>query len=198
MPIEPLKVVYTGAAPAFTASGLVNGTQYRFVILSVDRSGNKSTGVAVIATPAVPALVRPQDGAIVTSPPRLAWLLVPGTSFYNVQLYLLPSLASIEGRKILSAWPTTTSLQLTANWRFDGTAYRLAPGVYRWYVWPGIGARASGTYGPLLGTSAFIVRATKAPAVKKQSAKKKPVLKKKLSKKPVKKKLSKKPASSKR
>ncbi len=31
------------------------------------------------------------------------------------------------------------------------------PGRYRWYVWPGFGARSKTRYGPLLGGSFFFV-----------------------------------------
>ena len=33
----------------------------------------------------------------------------------------------------------------------------LSPGSYRWYVWPGFGARAAVDYGELLGFSSFTI-----------------------------------------
>ena len=99
--------------------------QYRFVVLAVDKAGNKSTGVAVTATPNAPPLVKPADGAVVSTLPQLVWKPVAGATYYNLQLYRMPSLAAIGGRKILSAWPTSTSLTLKGTWKFAGATYRL-------------------------------------------------------------------------
>jgi hypothetical protein len=63
--------------------------------------------------------------------------------YYNVQLFR-------GGRKILSAWPTRAIYQLKRHWTFRGRRYRLSPGIYRWYVWPGYGARAEHRFGRLL------------------------------------------------
>ncbi len=62
----------------------------------------------------------------------------------------------LKGRKkILSAWPHGAHLQLPLTWRYRGHNRRLAAGKYRWYVWPGYGARSSHRYGGLLGHSGF-------------------------------------------
>jgi hypothetical protein len=58
---------------------------------------------------------------------------------------------------VLTKWPRTTQLQLRSSWRFRGERFRLAPGRYRWYVWPGFGRRSAQRYGRLLGTSTFRV-----------------------------------------
>ena len=56
---------------------------------------------------------------------------------------------SIRGDlKLLTFWPEHSWLHLPL----------LEPGRYRWYVWPGIGARARAKYGALLGSSTFVVR----------------------------------------
>jgi hypothetical protein len=59
--------------------------------------------------------------------------------------------------KILTVWPKKTSFVLKQTWKFSGVRYRLRPGFYRWYVWPGFGARAAVDYGPLMGSSTFAV-----------------------------------------
>ena len=75
---------------------------------------------------------------------------MPKATYYNVQLYR-------NGKKILTAWPTTTSFRIERSWRFDGRVQRLTPGRYRWYVWPGLGARSANRYGKLIGSRSFIV-----------------------------------------
>jgi hypothetical protein len=58
---------------------------------------------------------------------------------------------------VLSAWPVRASFQLPRSWVYNGRRYRLRPGVYRWYVWPGIGRISANRYGALLGSSSFVV-----------------------------------------
>ena len=65
------------------------------------------------------------------SPPTLVWAPAKGATYYNLQL--------IRGRKVLSAWPVRPSFRLRRTWLYNGRRYRLEPGVYRWYVWPGYG-----------------------------------------------------------
>ena len=60
---------------------------------------------------------------------------MPRATYYNVQLFR-------NGKKILTAWPKSTSFRLARTWRFDGRTQTLSPGRYRWYVWPGFGARS--------------------------------------------------------
>lgn len=145
-------VVYEGNATTLRDAGLRNGTQYRYVIVSFDRTGNRSAGVAFAVQPRAILLWAPKDGARVVRPPLLVWARVAAATYYNVQLF--------RGRtKILTAWPTRTQLKLGTTWRYAGRLQRLSPGTYRWYVWPGIGARRDATYGAVLGASAFTVAA---------------------------------------
>jgi len=96
------------------------------------------------------ALSTPGKGAKLRHPPKLTWAKVSGASYYNVQLFR-------DSKKILSVWPLKTSLSLPRTWSFGGKHYRLAPGTYRWYVWPGYGPRTASKYGKLLGGSAFLI-----------------------------------------
>ena len=57
--------------------------------------------------------------------------------------------------KILSAWPKKNSFKLKRKWRFNRSLRRLTPGTYVWFVWPGLGERKEGRYGPVLGSSTF-------------------------------------------
>ena len=47
---------------------------------------------------------------------------------------------------------------MRGRWTYEDAGFRLEKGTYRWYVWPGFGARSKGAYGQLLGTSTFVVR----------------------------------------
>jgi hypothetical protein len=140
--------IFDGAGTAVTAKGLVNGTTYRFLIVAYDAAGNRSKGVIVLATPKAEALTSPATGQRVTKPALLRWVSAPGAAYYNVQLWH-------GSEKVLSTWPTTTSLQLTSTWTFGGKAQKLTAGLYTWYVWPGIGPRADARYGSLLGSRTF-------------------------------------------
>lgn len=158
--------VYAGRATAFTDRRMKSGVKYHYTVAAYDEAGNAAVkGVLVkpdgsvakagatkpATKPAArPALTRPAVGARVTAPPLLAWRAVPRATYYNVQLYR-------AGRKILTVWPGTTSLRLERSWRFAGRTYRLTPGLYRWYVWPGFGPRSATRYGKLLGTRTFVV-----------------------------------------
>jgi hypothetical protein len=153
-------LVYKGKAKAFSDRNVQNGSEYRYVVTSFDDAGNASGGVAVTATPKRALLVSPPDGAKLTGPPKLVWVASTGklsfeaataaTRYYNVQLYR----GSV---KVLSAWPAKNSLVLRKAWKYRGRRYRLTKATYRWYVWPGIGAKANAKYGPLLGTSTFTI-----------------------------------------
>ena len=98
------------------------------------------------------------------SPPLLAWRPVAGAAYYNVQLYYgvgatMRRLSSVgvSGRKVLSVWPLQPRYRLKKAWKFKGKARKLAPGHYRWYVYPGVGKRTANKYGPLIGASDFFI-----------------------------------------
>ncbi len=147
---EQSQVVFRGATTAFTDRGVANGTEYRYVVVAVDKAGNSSGGVVAVALPRRSELRAPRDGAKLRQTPTLAWNAFGGASYYNVQLFR----GSV---KVLSAWPMKPSLALRRAWAFDGKRYRLTPGLYRWFVWPAFGVRASADYGDLLGSSTFQV-----------------------------------------
>jgi hypothetical protein len=142
-----------------THTGLTR-TAHVFEVRAVDAAGNVDPTPAIhrwtVTRPVVrtrkaaSALLAPAAGARVTRPPILRWRRTPRASYYNVQLYR----GSV---KVLSAWPTTTRLQLKARWRYLGRARRLTAGRYRWIVWPGFGKPAQGRYGKPLGGSTFRV-----------------------------------------
>jgi len=141
-------VVYRGRASRFTDTELQPGAAYRYELASRDAAGN-AQAVAVAAR--VPALYLPAPGARVHAGAVLAWAPVRGASYYNLQLFR-------GTHKILSVWPRRPRLRLPLAWTYGGAAQRLAPGRYRWFVWPGRGPLKAGRYGSLLGGSVFVVR----------------------------------------
>jgi hypothetical protein len=145
-PSDPAKVVYQGSDGTFRDKGLRVGTVYHYTVTAFDQAANAAANT--LAVTATGPLINPVPGQRVTSPLHLAWLPKKGASYYNVQL--------IRGKRILSTWPVRTSLTLRPSWTFHGHHYRLRPGVYRWYVWPGFGKRKRAHYGRLLGSNSFV------------------------------------------
>lgn len=151
-------LVYEGAATSFLDHGVKGGIAYRYLVVSYDRAGNRSHGVAAVALPKARLLVAPSDGAKLRAPPTLSWIPITGARYYNVQLFRLGSTAQSAqalGQKVLSAWPQKNRLALRRKWRYARHSYVLSPGVYRWYVWPGVGAPKPAKYGELIGDSTF-------------------------------------------
>jgi len=160
---QPSSVVFSGPGSRYLDRGLLNGVEYRYVVVAVDAAGNRAAGVAIRAVPKKALLFAPAEGAVVTAPPLLRWAKVAGATYYNVQLYRVrkssrPGTAALT--KILSAWPDRPELRLQRTWTFDRKRQRLTPGRYVWFVWPGFGPRAAARYGDLLGQSTFTVSAS--------------------------------------
>lgn len=156
-------LVYQGSGRKVRDRRLVDGTEYRYVIVAWDAAGNRSAGVVARATPKAALLQAPSDGAVVDYVPVLRWVPTAGASYYNVQLYRLSkktfSVSSgVPGVKILSAWPKRSRLGLSKKWKYNGRVQRLLPGRYVWFVWPGFGLRSANRYGGLLGQSQFVYR----------------------------------------
>ena len=141
--------LYEGQPADHLTDGRVgNHRRYRYVVTAVDAAGNASRRTVGV-TPG-PRLLTPMWGAGVAAPPLLGWTRVRRATYYNVQLFR-------GHRKLLSAWPSSTSFQLRASWRFAGHTRRLSPGRYRWYVWPGYGKRSTRRFGELIGSRSFVV-----------------------------------------
>jgi hypothetical protein len=143
------KVVYTGRGRSYIDRRLSNNVTFSYTLSTVDRAGNRSDGVSTTARPHMIYLVKPADGARITKPPTLLWVPVGKAFYYNVQLYR-------GSTKVLSAWPSQNKFPVRSSWKFRGHRYRLRPGTYRWYVWPGIGPRRYAKYGKLLGQNTFV------------------------------------------
>lgn len=137
----------TGLPTTFTNRGLRPGRQYLYRLNATDEAGNTTS--RTLGFLGRGALFFPAPNALVTKPPLLVWAAAKGASYYNVVV--------VRGRRVFSAWPVRTRLQLGRSWTYRGRHYKLRPGHYRWFVWPGIGPLSAGRYGALLGGSTFTV-----------------------------------------
>jgi hypothetical protein len=149
----PPVVVYRGPGGTFKDRALRNGRRYRYDVSLIDQAGNRAVGTTS-TVPTSSKLLLPLRASRIPAvpPPQLIWKPVRKADYYNVQIF--------RGRdKVLSTWPRRPMLRLKRRWRFGGKQYRLVPGKYCWYVWPGKGRRAKRDYGKRLGKSCFrIVR----------------------------------------
>jgi hypothetical protein len=136
-----------GTADTFRDTEVTNGTTYRYTVSAADAAGNVASATASV-TPSVKYALAPGHNARLRRPPVLRWPPVDRARYYNVQLF--------RGKhKVLSRWPTAHHLRLHRSWTFHGRRYRLKPGRYRWFVWPGFGARAAHRYGPMIAQQSF-------------------------------------------
>jgi hypothetical protein len=144
---EGESVVYRGAENGFLDTGLAIGRKYEYTVVAIDAAANRSAReVDVVATG---PLLSPLPGAHVKGGVTLDWAPVKGATYYNLQV--------VRGRKVLSTWPVQSSFRLRRTWSYNGRRYRLRPGTYRWYVWPGFGRISASRFGRLLGSSTFVV-----------------------------------------
>jgi hypothetical protein len=142
-------VVFRRKAAAFKDTGLENGTRYEYSITGYDEAGNAARATARAVPRAL--LFSPAEGATVRRSTVLRWVPHKRATYYNVQVWL-------KGKKVLSAWPAVARLPLKRTWTYNGKRYKLKPGLYRWFVWPGLRSRAAQDYGPMIGSSSFIVK----------------------------------------
>jgi hypothetical protein len=140
-------VVFTGpgTAKSYKDRRLRPGRQYQYRLTATDAAANQAT--KTLGYLARGALLFPAPGERVTKPPLLVWAPKRGASYYNLIL--------VRGRRVFSAWPVRARLQLPRSWKYHGRRYKLRPGTYSWFVWPGHGPLAAGRYGKLLGGSTF-------------------------------------------
>jgi hypothetical protein len=134
-----------GSKKGFTDSKLHPGRQYQYSLTATDAAANQSA--KALAFLARGALLFPAPDQQVTKAPLLVWAPKRGASYYNVIL--------VRGRRVFSAWPVQARLQLPRAWKYRGRRYKLRPGTYSWFVWPGYGTLSAGRYGKMLGGSTF-------------------------------------------
>jgi hypothetical protein len=151
----PPVLVYQGPGGTFKDRSLRNGRRYRYDVSLIDQAGNRAVGTTSTVPTSSKLLIPPRGTRIPSlTPPQLIWKPARRASYYNVQIFR-------GGNKVLSTWPRQPMLRLKRRWRFGGKRYRLVPGKYCWYVWPGKGRRSKRNYGKRLGKSCFrIVRSS--------------------------------------
>jgi hypothetical protein len=145
-----MTLIYRGSGRSYVDRRVKEDASYRYEIVAVSRSGDRSAGIALTAFALPLRLLAPVAGKRLHAPVQLRWLPTSKASYYNVQLYR----GSV---KVMSTWPTGPRLRVGTTWRYLGRKQRLAPGTYRWYVWAGFGRRAARKYSPLLGSASFTV-----------------------------------------
>ncbi len=144
----PISAVFRGKATGFVDRRVRNLAAYQYQVTAIDRAGNLAT--QTVRTSPARRLLTPLNNARLKGPPVARWAVIPRATYYNVQLYR-------GDRKILSLWPTAPKLPLKRSWTFQGVRYRLAPGVYQLFVWPGFGSFAQQRYGRIVGKGRFVV-----------------------------------------
>jgi hypothetical protein len=80
----------------------------------------------------------------------LTWPRAPAASYYDFILWH-------DGRRVLDEWPQGPRAIVPVAWSFRGAAYKLVPGRYVWFAYPGFGAKAARHYGALAGSGVLVV-----------------------------------------
>jgi hypothetical protein len=100
---------------------------------------------------AAPRVTKPPPADVLApdEPPTLKWNDA-SAPYYDFVLWR-------GGERILDLWPDVPHVTLPRQWTFAGHGYRLAPGRYLWFVYPGIGPRQDARYGPLAKSGSFVI-----------------------------------------
>ena len=141
--------VFSGKRLTFVDRKITSGGRYWYEVRLYDQAGN----VAATTTGFKPTIgiLSPAEGSTVKRPPKVTWSGVKRARFYNVQLW--------RGRvKVMTTWPTATSLTLPRTWKLSGKGHRLANGRYRLFIWPAFGTTKKPGYGKLIGQVSFVVK----------------------------------------
>jgi hypothetical protein len=142
-------VLFEGRDSSFVDKRIEAGIEYVYTLRAVDQAGNRSDVATVVGLPKVLTL-RPLPYVPRAAPkPVLLWQRVGKARYYNVQLFR-------GTKRVLAAWPGSHQLAVPKTWKWNGHRYRLAPGLYRWYVWAGFGQRSLANY-RAVGSARFIV-----------------------------------------
>ncbi len=142
-------VVFRGTGASFMDRKVAPGLEYAYAVQTFDQAGNASKRLVVAGLPKVLTLQKLPYVPRVSEQPILRWPAVRGARYYNVQLYR-------GSKRVFASWPTRNHLGLPARWKWAGHRRQLSPGLYRWYVWAGIGRRSFARY-RALGNAQFIV-----------------------------------------
>ena len=125
--------LYEGANTSFKDTGLLIGTQYRYLLVTYDKAEIDRPGSQSSSSDASNFSSPPPTGRRSRSHRHCRWAKVGGATYYNVQLWKQPTRSSsastaTPGKKVYSAWPSTNKLKLKKSWKFGGKRYKLIPG----------------------------------------------------------------------
>ena len=143
--------IYRGTANGVKDTGLVVGRKYEYRVIGVDEAANRAE--QKLEPRRHRRTAEPDSGTAdhdeVSAHPRL------GTCQGCVLLQRPTDSRGAQGAERLAR---ASSFRLRRTWLYKGRRYRLQPGVYRWYVWPGYGRISAARYAPRpLGSSSFVV-----------------------------------------
>ena len=131
-PAPASTVVYSGKGTTYTDRGLQNGVEYRYVIASVDKNGNKGAGVPAVVVPKKGFQTPGRRREAQEIPKQFVWVADPKATYYNLQLF--PAARSLqehrgeESKKILSTWTTGPLFVFKSPWKWEGRSYKMTKG----------------------------------------------------------------------
>src|SRR5919201_799800 len=143
------QTVFRGSGASFADKKIRSGLEYAYSVQAYDQAGNGSRKISVAGLPKVLTLRKTPYVPRAARKPILRWPAVKGARYYHVQLFR-------GSKRIFAAWPSGPELGLPVAWKWSGHRYRLVHGLYRWYVWAGMG-RGSVPHYNTLGSAKFIV-----------------------------------------
>ena len=143
------RAVYHGSAAQIVDRGLRNGVDYRYTVVAHDEAGH-ATAVDVQAMP-LGAMRSPPPGS--TRHRAASAGLARDSRRAPLQRPALPRRR--EDPERVAAEPAAEAAAPLALRR---AAPSLAPGTYRWYVWPAFRKAHGVRFGKLIGSSSFVVQ----------------------------------------
>ncbi len=81
------------------------------------------------------------------------WRPVAGATYYDLILWY-------RHQRVLDLWPQSAHAVVPRAWTRAGTRRSLAPGLYQWFVYAGLGPRSAHRFGALAGSGSFVVGAS--------------------------------------
>jgi fibronectin type 3 domain-containing protein len=135
----------TGAKVSVKVPKLSAGKLVRFAVFAVDKAGNVSVAARATINVPRPSSVSLAPNGRLSGNPNLTWNAVTGATYYNVQVFE----GTQASKRVSISWPAVTKYTLPGKAMKKGK-------TYTWYVWPGIGAKASAKYGKLIGKVTFV------------------------------------------
>ena len=132
-PIADLRRPRTHRGRVVSAAGLIALGALLTLLIGRETGPAPARQQAQSLTRAVPPPAKPAASVAVHAPAlpgqTFVWVATPGASAYEFELFQ-------KGERIFRARVAKPRLALPGRWRQDGRPYALAPGDYRWYVWP--------------------------------------------------------------